>query len=359
MKRKRARTVYFVTDSHAPEENGVTIPLAQLLKACESKYETKIVEVSHSRARIFLRPDLPPLLGKRRLQQTLPDHTDTVVVGYLGTTAHLFSGLRRSKTFCVVQDSMALSTSLNPRLNSGRLKKVLPAYTKWLAACEKRHYSPLDGIQVTTPTEQEYLRTIGTKCPIWVNRNGVDTDHKHGSLHKRFDIVVLGDFRSKRNLSSAQRALSTLEKMPRRKTQKPSALIIGWNADSVPCWNLENLEIVSREGVESVFPHIAEAKVCVSLDPHSTGIKNSVLSAMSCGVPCFVSSEVATAFSPEDQSSFLVASSDPNESANQLGSLLVNDRLLSHLGVLAKNASERYSWSRYREQFLEMLESTR
>ncbi|MFC1766727.1 glycosyltransferase, partial [Planctomycetota bacterium] len=84
------------------------------------------------------------------------------------------------------------------------------------------------------------------------------------------------------------------------------------------------------------------------------GHSNAITEALACGKPCVIT-EGCNFNRVSEVGAGIVTSSDPNEIANAIASILVDTKKCKEMGKNAKQlASEEYSWSRKASQMLDV-----
>lgn len=347
------------------KDNGLTLPLRHVVTGLS---EAGVVAITYLR-----RSGRPPVDSLLRLLQGSECYASAslraaakdpknrekmlsspVRVGFLGSTAALLPGTSGAKRICIVQDSI-----LRISQHNGRYEGVPVAVRRALDLSNERYerkvYSKLDAIVVTSTTERDFLASIGVECRIVVNPNGVDLPSASLTRRVDSDIVLMGNYEDQRNIRIAERGFATAVELAMQLGRRIKVLIVGWNATNVPIPR-GDIEVEIQPNAEDVQSAISRGRCFVTLDPDSTGIKNSVLNMLSVGVPGVVSDEVAESFIGVDSKSALtIVGSNPAEAAKAVRALLSSEALLRKSQADAVELASHFSWQAYESRLTELV----
>lgn len=293
---KSRRVLIIHPDIDLARDNGVTLPLKALMSECPSGVSPHCIAVRRATPTEMLGGMLhgsPPAVARalprseiQRIRSVMRSGNFDAAILYLGTVA----GVAHTDLpcVCVVQDSITRITAAQVKTSRG-LRRLLKRLDRlWVRSYERHAYRQCAGVSVVSePEARELVEIMRPPIPVHVVPNGVeptDPDLRREWDDRKYVACSFGDFSSARNRAIASRALAVhLGVQP---ALRGSLLITGWAADRIwPSGSRAmdpSVVIVADEREPAI--RIAESQLMLVLDPESTGIKNSVLLAMSLGV---------------------------------------------------------------------------
>jgi hypothetical protein len=129
-------------------------------------------------------------------------------------------------------------------------------------------------------------------------------------------------------------------------------IIVGWEASRIAC-STERIDLIRLEGVADVNEVIPRGRCFLSLDPDSTGIKNSVLHLLAAGVPGIVTKEVAAPFQAKGVGDALLSvSEDPDAAATACQMFLSSDSYWRQAQRDAIRLASGFTWESYEDRLV-------
>lgn len=227
---------------------------------------------------------------------------------------------------------------------------------------ESYFYPYYDACTVVSDEDRRFLKKYCPDLPIEVIPNGVDIEYfspekiKEDDVSRRPSIGLFGGMDFKPNVDAALHF--TFEIYPLIKTEVPDVkfYIVGREPPK-SVWSLTKQEGVIVTGeVTDMREYYEKTSVVVSPIYLGSGIKNTVLQAMSMAKPIVATPQAVRAIAVEDGIHLMVAE-DASEFALKVTCLLRNESLREKLGQNARNlVVSKYSWQSHAEAFQRLYE---
>lgn len=349
-------------------DDGISIPLRHVLAACSQYANVQVITVERSP-----RPSSAGITGMVRGKEcyasaayastanrrAVASATDpsTVVVGFLGSTGSLIRGIPARQRICIVQDSITNISRHNGRLDGAPsvLRRIADRTNE---RYERKVYSDLSAVVVTTEAEKRFLETLGVRCRIVSNPNGVDVPTRLPQSAPDADLILLGNYSDTRNLRCAQRALDVSVELSDRLGRLIRVVAVGWEAHRIATPET-GVALEVLEGVPDVDKVLPRGRCFLSIDPDSTGIKNSVLRLLAAGVPGVVTEQVVAPFAMEKVGGALaVVDGSPVDAARAVERLLGSDDFWQACRSDAVELARAFSWDAYETRLVQLFQST-
>lgn len=346
-------------------DDGLTIPLRHVWSGCAESSDARMIRVGRSP-----RPALSSIAGIAKGEECYASATyasnankyavasatdpSTVLVGFLGSTAALIRSVPAARRICIVQDSITNISRHNGRFNDERavIRRILD---KTNSRYERSVYADLDAVVVTTNSEKEFLERLGLRSRIVVNSNGVDVPTSLPTRVPDADVVLLGNYGDHRNLRCAQRALDVSVDLGKRFGRQIKVIAVGWQASRITA-PAQGVELLIMEDVEDLDSVLSRGRCFMSLDPDSTGIKNSVLRLLSLGIPGVVTEQVARPFAATDiRGAMAVVDSSPAAAGRSIERLVMSDAYWQSCREDAMRVARSFSWQTYEARIANLI----
>ena len=226
-----------------------------------------------------------------------------------------------------------------------------------VARFEKLMYEQYD--QTTVISDQDKVR-LGFEERIHVIPNGVDFDYfKRLEVDQRYDIAFIGNLGYAPNISAVnylvKKVIPQFKKTVGRELQvliagaRPSSKILSYQSESISV----------QSWVEDIRTAYSSATVFVAPIMGGMGQQNKILEAMSIGIPCITSVEVAKGMSAEHGRHLLVAESTEGY-VYAIQDLLQNEAKRNYLVEQAKQlVYKNYSWVKSSQPLVELMEQAK
>lgn len=211
-------------------------------------------------------------------------------------------------------------------------------------------YPAFDHVTVVTDADRAALHDIDPGLRITVVPNGVDTEHFRPIApdHTEPRIAFTGSMGYAPNVAAARHL--ACEVLPAVRAQRPDASLVLAGRDPAPAVRaLEAPPAVTVTGqVPDLRPWLVGSRVFAAPMRSGTGIKNKLLEAMACGLPCVVSPLSLQGLACRPGHDVLVAD-DTAATVDALLAVLDDDTLARTLGASARRYVEgNHSWASVR-----------
>lgn len=376
-----------------PPMDGFRLLLDHLVRGLRASHEVRVVAQTlvEEQPRTTVDPGLRLVRSSRR------GRLHTVVSAPLPMlrSRPLSDDRRIAELWPTVKQELAAFSPDIVHVTSGRLAGIAPRLSGWtsvLGAVDARHlnvtaraeaasgvtrlalheqarrirrliateYQRFGRVTVVTAQDREALLTIDPRLHIAVIPNGVDTtlfrpDPTTGRRAGR--VTFTGTMNYAPNVTAAE-SLAT-EVLPRLQQQhRDVSVVIAGREPTSRVRDLAGLAGVTVTGeVPDIRPWLASSHVFAAPMSSGTGIKNKLLEAMACGLPCVASPLALQGIQVEHGRHVLVAEG-PDATAEAISRVLNDTVLAADLGREARRYVEhRHSWSRVVADHVELYEN--
>jgi glycosyltransferase involved in cell wall biosynthesis len=281
---------------------------------------------------------------REELREFLPD----IVHVTSGRLAGLASSLAGQPAVLGALDAMHLNVEARALVASGLRRRLLRVEAGRVRRFEATQYRAFDRIVVVSDADRAALHEVDPSLDIRVIPNGVDADLFSPDPRATVDsrrIVFTGVMSYAPNVLAAE--FLAREIFPRVRREWPEArLVIVGRSPSPRVLALRDLPSVEVTGeVPDLRDSIREGRVFACPMTSGTGIKNKLLEAMACGVPCVVT-PLALQGLDVSPGEHLLVGADAEELADHIVSVLVDDDLATRLGAAARQyVCSGHDWS--------------
>jgi glycosyltransferase involved in cell wall biosynthesis len=268
------------------------------------------------------------------LERFRPDvvHVTSGRLGALGR------GLAGRPSIIAALDAWHLNVEAEARVTRGPRRVLLRSESSRVKRFEAREYHRFDRVVVVSEQDRAALEELGARLRVEVIPNGVDAERfapDPSALRDESRIVFTGVMSYAPNVTAAE--YLTRRVLPRVHEARPDAHLAIVGREPAPAVRmLERLDGVEVTGeVPDLRPWLNGSRAYACPMQTGTGIKNKLLEAMACALPCVATPLALQGLRVEDGVELLVGATE-EEVANHLIRLLADDELARRLGRAAR-----------------------
>lgn len=262
-------------------------------------------------------------------------------------------------------DAISLYAYKNLKSSNGLINKGmwywLYRQRRWI---EENFYPDYDACTVVSDEDRIILEKHCPGLNIKVIPSGVDIKYFDIKSLNSSDIVddltigIFGSMSFVPNIDAVMYFISEIYPLIKKEIPNVRFFIVGRNPPDNIKSLANNKDIIVTGEVEDIREYYKKVSVVVAPIRLGSGIKNTMLQAMSMDRPIVASPQAVKAITVEDGIHYLKAGS-PKNFADKIVNLLNNP---SHREALAKSARnlvvEKYSWETHAEVFQSLYENT-
>jgi polysaccharide biosynthesis protein PslH len=307
-----------------------------------------------------------PLADDRRAAELWP-----TIEGELSTfvpdVVHVMSGrlaalagrLEGWPTVLGAVDARHLNVAARAEAASGLRRLALREQARRIRHLIRTEYPRFGHVTVVTAEDREALLRLDPTLAITAIPNGVDTDLYRPDPQTEpvvDQVVFTGTMDYAPNVTAAHSLAR--EVLPRVRRQHPRATLVLAGRQPAPGVRaLASLPGVTVTGeVPDIRPWLVGSQVFAAPMTSGTGIKNKVLEAMACGLPC-VASPLALQGLEVAADRQVVVADDVDATAAAIRRILDDPRRAERLGQEARRyVEEHHSWTRVGAEHLRLYD---
>jgi glycosyltransferase involved in cell wall biosynthesis len=295
-----------------------------------------------------LRADIDAADLRAALREELERFSPDVVHVSSGRLAALGPDLDGYPCVLAALDAHHVHMRAKVQVATGLRRLLLAMEARNVVRFEATAYRRFDHLTTVTADDRDALLALDPSLKITVIPNGVDSSRFAPILQGKREesrLVFTGVMRYAPNITAAQFLAHRI--LPRVRARDPDAQLALVGRDPVPAVRaLGELDGVTVSGeVPELRPWITSSRVYVCPMQDGTGIKNKLLEAMACGIPCVATPLAVQGLRCENGRDLLIAE-DEDALADAVVRVLADDDLARRLGGAARvYAVERHSWS--------------
>jgi glycosyltransferase involved in cell wall biosynthesis len=263
----------------------------------------------------------------------------------------LAKDLGRRPSLLTALDAEYLNVEAEIQVSSGLRRMLLGRQLAWVKRFEGTAFRRFDVVTLVSEADRDAVLELDPRIRIEVIPNGVDVDFfaPDGSGDPEppdpLRIVFTGVMRYPPNVAAAE--FLTREVLPRVRADVPGARFAIVGRDPAPrvirLGETEGVDVVGE--VPDLRPWLRSSRVYACPMVSGTGIKNKLLEAMSCGVPC-VATPLATRGTHAEPGRDLLIGRDAAEFAASLVRVLREDGLARDLAAAGRAyVTANHSWA--------------
>ena len=318
-----------------------------------------------ARAMISDRPQRVDAIARQLrapLRKELESFQPDLIQIFSGMLALLGPELAGQATVLSVLDAWYLEVETLACESAGLRRRLYSNAADRVRQFEATQYRQFGRVITVSDAERDALHAIDPSMRLEVIPNGVDTDYYSARVAGAVDpdrIVFHGVMDYPPNVVATEFLVHRV--LPRVRAVRPRAhLVVVGRSPTPEIRALARLPWVSVTGeVADIRPWLQGSRVSACLMRIGTGIKNKLLEAMACGVPC-----VATSFAVRGLTAApgreLLVSDDEETLAAHLVRVLDDDALAARLGRAGQDYVRReHDWGdvarRYEAVYQEVL----
>lgn len=374
------RILICASSAPLPPMNGFRLLLGELVAALRVRNEVRVVAPVHGdqmatgvhdpdlslcaaphRTRIQSLRQLPGALVRGRpltddrlaarvwplVERELTTFSPDVVHVTSGRMAALGRRLTGVPTLLGAVDARHLNLEARASTATGPFRLALRDEARRVRRLIAADYRRFGHVTAVTTEDREALLDVDPQLEISVVPNGVDTSYFRplaGTAPDPNRVVFTGTMGYAPNVTAAEFLAN--EVLPRLRRRRPANLVLAGRNPAPAVSLLDRAPDITVTGeVPDIRPWLVGSRVFAAPMRSGTGIKNKLLEAMACGLPCVVSPLSLQGTRCRDGRELLVAET-AEETAEALARIMDDDALAARLGRSARTYVERHhSWS--------------
>jgi glycosyltransferase involved in cell wall biosynthesis len=265
-----------------------------------------------------------------------------------GPLAGLGTDLAGTPAVMAALDAWHLNTDADVLAARGLRRLLLRGEASRVRRFESAAFRPFDTVVVVSGGDRDALHALDPSLRIAVIPNGVDTERfaPDPTVSKEPERIAFTGVMDYAPNETAAEFLAR-EVLPLVRARCPGAhLVLVGRSPSAKVRGLEHVDGVRVVGeVPEMRPWLAGSAAYVCPMRSGTGIKNKLLEAMACGVPC-VASTLAVRGTRIDPGRHALVGDTPSEIADGVVRLLENTPLAGAVGRAGRAyVTEEHSWA--------------
>jgi sugar transferase (PEP-CTERM/EpsH1 system associated) len=293
---------------------------------------------------------------KKAVQKWNPDvvHVDLTMI------SHYWKAVANLPKIISSVDAISFGHSYKNWKASNYLPGKMKAYwlykqQRWV---EKNYFPHYDACVVVSDEDRAYLKRLCPDLRIEIIPNGVDSEYfsaeyiKDDKISERPSIGLFGVMNYPPNVDAVSYFITEI--YPLIKAEVPDVLfyIVGRDPTKTVMSLLDREKIVVTGEVEDFRVYYNKVSVVVIPTRIGSGIKNTVLQALSMSKPVVATSQAVRAITSAEDGVHLMVANEPVEFAKKVICLLKNRTLREEFGENARKlVVNKYSWQAHADAY--------
>jgi len=287
---------------------------------------------------------------RRPLQEELADFRPDVVhvtTQELALTSEL---LGETPSVLAALDAWHLNVAAGIRVSSGLRRFFLRRQLGWVRRFEGSVFRRFARVVVVSEQDRQALLALDRSMRVVVIPNGVDVERfaPAAANEEAVDlarILFTGVMRYPPNVAAAEYLARDIMPLVRARAPQAHLAIVGRDpSPSVRALSgLDGVDVIGE--VPELRQWLTGSRVYACPMVSGTGIKNKLLEAMACGVPCVATPLAVRGLTAQAGRDLLVAT-DAEKFASHVVAVLTDDRLAAQLGAAGRDyVTANHDWA--------------
>ena len=311
--------------------------------------------VSLARAMVTRRPIGVQALAarlRRPLEEELADFRPDVVhvtTQELALTSEVLGG---KPSVLAALDAWHLNVAASVRISSALRRFFLRRQLGWVRRFEGSVFRRFTRVVVVSEQDRDALVALDRSMRVLVIPNGVDIErfaplaaNERALPMDPARVLFTGVMRYPPNVAAAEHLARNIMPLVRARVPEAHLAIVGRDpSPSVRALSrMDGVEVIGE--VPDLRPWLIGSRVYACPMVSGTGIKNKLLEAMACGVPCVATPLAARGLTAQAGRDLLVAS-NAEKFASHVVAVLTDDRLAARLGAAGRDyVTANHDWA--------------
>ncbi len=228
------------------------------------------------------------------------------------------------------------------------LKPFFYCEYKRLQRYEAKMAQKFDHTTIITEVDRDLL-SFNEKDKVVVVPNGININDLSADNTKKYDLIFTGNMSYPPNVDAAIYLVNHILPLVRSHYPNIKIALVGTTpAKAVRQLASENVEVTGQ--VPSIIPYYYATKIFIAPMRLGTGLQNKILEAMSCAIPCIVSSLAGNSLKNAKNGEHLWLADTEQEFAAAILSLLEDKNRSEKMAIEGYNyVKSNYNWNENNE----------